>query len=212
MFPVLMLAVFLIAAPATAQDIPARRLTARQVPVGVAFRGEVKAARQWRDRLGENLLLLTNTGEVATPDASAFGDSIVSVDIHAYHYVRNGAGFRLLWHSVDYLRDCDAALDAYLDFAPGSLRITDVDADGNAETSFVYRDMCSGGADGMGMKLIMHEGATKYAIRGTTNRTWDPPPAVMRIDPSFARVPALRAFAVRQWHRFARDIEPEGPP
>ncbi len=205
----LLLALLLFPMSLAAQDIAARRLAVRQVPAGVAYRGEVKAGRQWRDRLGENLLLLTNTGRVATPDASALGDSVVSMDIHAYHYVRSGAAYRLLWHSVDYMPRCDSALDSHLDFAPGSLRITDVDADGTAETSFVYLDMC---AEGMGMKLIMHEGATKYAIRGTTESAWTPPPAMMEIDPSFTRVPALRAFAVRQWRRFARSEGGEGPP
>jgi hypothetical protein len=194
----LLIALVLVPASSAAQDIPARRLTAREVPAGVAVRGTVEAGRRWRDENGENFLLLTRTREVWTGDVRAR-------EIHAYHYVRAGTGYRLLWHTTDFVRDCD--VDITLAYAPGSLRITDVDADGVAESSFVYALACHGGVDPSDLKLILHEGATKYAIRGTADLrdlAPDYPAPEMRPDAALARVPALRAFAEGQWRRFVR--------
>ncbi|HEX8361191.1 MAG TPA: hypothetical protein VF613_13845 [Longimicrobium sp.] len=200
-----LLVLLLVPAGAAAQDIPARRLSAREVPAGLALRGTVEAGRRWRDENGENVLLLTRTRETHRNDFRGR-------EIHAYHYVRSGPRYRLLWQSADFVRDCP--VDVTLEFAPGSLRITDVDADGVAETSFVYALACHGGVDPATMKLILHEGATKYAVRGTTDlRDLAPgyPAPEMRLDPALARVPALRALAERQWRRFVRQRQwPKG--
>jgi hypothetical protein len=205
--PALLLALLLIPASLAAQEVPARRLTAREVPAGVAVRGVVEAGRRWRDENGENVLLLTRTREAWTGD-------VRGRELHAYHYVRAGTGYRLLWHTTDFVRDCD--VDITLAYAPGSLRITDVDADGVAESSFVYALGCHGGVDPATLKLILHEGAAKYAIRGTADlRSLAPgyPAPEMRPDAALARVPALRAYAEGQWRRFVRHSQwPKGAP
>ncbi|HEU0052247.1 MAG TPA: hypothetical protein VFQ39_03675 [Longimicrobium sp.] len=188
---------------AAAQEIAVRRLTPREVPAAAARVGKIEAARQWRDRTGDNLLLLTRTDEVWAPDSD--GNDARSREIHGYHYVREGGRYRLLWHTVDFERDC--IVDIVLQYAPGSLQVTDVDRDGTAETSYVYQIACMGGVDPTGVKLIMHEGATKYAIRGSSDlRDYggDYPPPTMNVDPALAREPALRAYAVAQWRRFIR--------
>ncbi len=200
----LLLALLLIPAASWAQDVPARRLSAREVPAGVAMRGTVEAGRRWRDENGENVLLLTRTPEMWSGSFER-GDRVRGREIHAYHYVRAGTGYRLLWHTTDFVRDCD--VDITLAYAPGSLRITDVDADGVAETSFVYALGCHGGVDAATLKLILHEGAAKYAIRGTADLrdlAPDYPTPEMRSDAALARIPALRAFAEGQWRRFVR--------
>ena len=188
---------------AGAQQVAARRLSARELPAGLSYRGSVEAARRWTDRGGDNLLLLTRTGEAASVDRD--GARVISRELHAYHFVRQGSGFRLLWQVADYVRDCD--VDIVLAYAPGSLQVTDVDADGIAESSFVYQLACMGGMDPADMKLILHEGAVKYAIRGSTDLRdlgFDYPPPAMRPDSALQRVPLLRAFAVQQWRRFVR--------
>lgn len=191
-----------------AQQLEVRRLAPREVPRGVSVRGTVESARQWRDRLGDNLLVLTRTAEVWNGDER-------SREMYAYHYVREGGGYRLLWQTTDFVRDCP--VDIVLDYVPGSLQVTDVDADGTAETSYVYFQACKGGVDPSGMKLILHEGAAKYAVRGSTDmRHLGPgyPPPEMRMDAALRQVPALRAYAERQWRRFVREpaATPEGEP
>lgn len=209
--PALPIAVALLLTPGAApsQGIAARRVAPREVPAAAAHRGTVEAARRWTDRNGENLILLTRTDETTT------GGDLREREIYAYHYVREGAGYRLLWRTVDFEREC--MFDLLLEFAPGSLQVTDVDADGIAETSYVYGQACRGGVDPPGLKLILHEGATKYAIRGSADlREVGPeyPAPEMRLDAALEREPALRAFAVRQWQRFVRHLRwpAEGAP
>jgi hypothetical protein len=208
-----LLALLLAPGAAASQGIEVRRVAPRDVPRSVVYRGEVEGARQWRDRLGDNLLLLARTDEL--PVLDEYGQDAKTRELYAYHYVREGAGYRLLWQTTDFVRVC--GLDIVLDFAPGSLQVTDVDADGTAETSYVYTLACRGGVDPSDMKLILHEGAAKYAIRGSTDmRPLGPgyPPPSMEVDAALARNPVLRAHAERQWRRFVRETAPpaEGPP
>jgi len=204
--PALLILLALLLAPgaASAQAMVVRRVGLRDVPAAAAHRGTVEGARRWTDRNGENLIVLTRTDQATTRGAD--GEPLRAREIHAYHYVREGAGYRLLWRTADFVRDCP--LDLALEYAPGSLRITDVDADGVAETSFVYRLACQGGVDPSELKLIMHEGATKYAIRGTTDlRDVAPgyPAPEMRVDAALRRVPFLRELAEQQWRQFVRE-------
>lgn len=206
----MLIALFIVPEAAPAQDLAARRLAAGQVPPAARFVGRFEAGRQWRDRNGENLLILTRTPETWAPAPDEFSDDVRGRELHAYHYISAGAAYRLLWHTVDFIRQCGEDVD--LRFAPGSLRITDVDADGIAESSFVYSLGCRGGVDPLDLKLILHEGAAKYAIRGFTDlRELSPdyPAPEWTLDPALARNPALRAFAERQWRRFVR--EPQRP-
>ncbi|HEX2201888.1 MAG TPA: hypothetical protein VHG91_01250 [Longimicrobium sp.] len=197
----------LAAAPraAGAQEIAVRRLSAREVPAGVERRGTIEAARRWRDRSGDNLLVLTRTAETQGPP-NEYAEPSRQREIYVYHYVRDGAGYRLLWRTVDHVRGCD--FDLTLSFVPGSLQVTDVDRDGLAETSYAYRLACRSDVSPAALKLILHEGATKYAVRGTGDmRQIAPgyPAPEMRMDPALTREPALRALAERQWRRVVRE-------
>ncbi len=191
----------------------ARTLTRREIPAGVVHRGEFQGARRWTDRTGDNIVLLTRTREVVVERGEQ--DPAKSREIYAYHYVRQSAGWRLLWQTRDYVSGCE--FDLVLHFAPGSLRVTDVDRDGIAETSYVYFATCTSDVSPSSLKVILHEGAAKYGIRGTTDlRPLDRayPAPEKQVDPALARLPALRALAERQWRRYVRQttFEEGGPP
>lgn len=195
------------AVPASAQQIASRALGTRALP-RVAYRGNVVAARGWTDRLGENVLLVTKTG-CLTPNLEPGGTWCGDFETYAYHYVRRqpGGAYTLLWRTTDAVRECGE--DVTLEPSARTVAITDLDADGVAETTFVYLLACRGGVDPAGMKLIMHEGATKYAIRGSTDMTreigtYGRP--TMNLDAAFQRAPAsFRRFAVAHWNRFVRE-------
>lgn len=190
---------------AEAQEIAVRRLSAREVPAGIERRGTIEAARRWTDRTGDNLLVLTRAAEREGPP-NEYAEPSRQREIYVHHYVRDGAGYRLLWRTADHVRGCD--FDLTLAFVPGSLQVTDADRDGVAETSYAYRLACRSDLSPAALKLILHEGATKYAIRGTGDmRHLAPgyPAPEMRMDPALARQPALRALAERQWRRVVRE-------
>jgi hypothetical protein len=189
--------------PLAAQQIAAERVTPRAIPAGLTFVGTVEDARRWTDRNGQNLLVLTRTEEVWGKDS--LGNDARSREIHGYHFIRQGSGYRILWQTIDFVRGCGE--DIVLEYAPGSVQVTDVDHDGIAETTYVYAIACMGGMDPADMKLILHEGATKYAIRGFQDLRElgsEYPAPEMHVEPALSAHSALRDFAVAQWRRFVR--------
>jgi hypothetical protein len=175
---------------------------ARALPAKAAHEGTVVAARRWTDGLGENLLILTEAA--ATESAECCG---WDGNLYAYHYVQRDSGLALLWRTTDFIHTCD--VDMTVQMGEHTLAITDLDADGVAETTFLYILACRGDVSPATMKLIMHEGAEKYAIRGTTDedpRLPDPRRGEMNVDPSFDRAPpAFRSFAVAHWKKFTSE-------
>jgi hypothetical protein len=176
---------------------------ARALPAGAAYRGNVVAARRWTDGLGDNLLILTRTDAF---DHKPCGWDYCGNDqeLYAYHYVQRDSGLTLLWRTTDFIRECD--VDMTVRMGHQTLEITDLDADGVAESTFLYILACRGDVSAPSMKLIMHEGAQKYAIRGTMDEDARMPYArlsEMRMDPSFENAPtSFRTFAVAHWKKF----------
>jgi hypothetical protein len=199
-------ALFLHVPGSSAQRIDSRVVDARALPREVAHRGSVVAARRWNDGLGENWLLLTKS-RCLTPNLEAGTTWCGDEELYAYHYVRKNGAYSLLWTTFDSIRECGE--DVTLAHSPRTLAITDLDRDGVAETTFVYLLACRGGLDPATMKLIMHEGAVKYAIRGSTDLRDVGPgygPGHMTLDPAFSRAPRpFRDFAVAHWNRFVRE-------
>lgn len=180
------------------------------VPPGIQIAGEVVAGSRWRDAAGENLLLLTQTGEIDRSSEAC--TDCRDAELYAYHFVRKGGGWERLWRVADFERGCE--FDLLADFVEGSLSVTDLDEDGTAESTFLYTLACRSDVSPATRKLIMHEGAAKYAIRGTTDVTAIIGPEYgggeRTLDPAFDRAaPAHRAYALRQWDRYvAKDLEP----
>lgn len=191
-----------------AQRIEPVAVEASALPAAAEHRGHVVAARRWTDRLGENLLILTET--------DAFDHKPCEWDycgndkeLYAYHYVQRDSGLALLWRTTDFIRECD--VDMTVQMGAHTLAITDLDADGVAESTFLYILACRGDVSAAAMKLMMHEGAEKYAIRGTTDEDPRIPGAdrsEMNVDAAFNRAPpAFRTFAVAHWKKFTNELE-----
>jgi hypothetical protein len=56
--------------------------------------------------------------------------------------------------------------DITCEFIKNAIKVTDLDNDGTAETTVQYKLACRSDVSPSNMKLIMHEGADKYALRG----------------------------------------------
>ncbi|MBK8552395.1 MAG: hypothetical protein IPL53_15535 [Ignavibacteria bacterium] len=167
------------------------------VPPEMKYAGSVVVMAQWKDRSGSNVLFITETAENSNEDNR-------SKELFGYHYVTDDEGSRLLWKINDFVKDCP--VDLTLEYIDKSLVITDLDKNGIGESSFLYKMSCKGDVSADDMKLIMHEGANKYAIRGVMNLVMEGQElekGSMKVDPSFDKAPeTFREFAKDQWGKF----------
>ncbi|HET9506184.1 MAG TPA: hypothetical protein VFO93_21775 [Hymenobacter sp.] len=157
------------AGPAAPAASPAGRPLARQplklaqLPAALRPAGELLEAWRWHDANGENLLVAARTSRPAPP---ADEDAGRTAQLLVRQYVRHGSSYQQLWQLQDAVADCP--LDLTLGLLPGSTSITDLDGNGRTETTVLYALACRGGVDPAALKLIMHEGPAKYALRGST--------------------------------------------
>ena len=169
-------------------------------------RGQIVGGARWRDLNGENLLLLTQTGKIPGRDKCIVNEPCPQdAEVYAYHYIVQAENVTLLWKLTDFQRDC--SFDLYAGFILESVTITDLDSDGVAESTFLYKLSCRSDVSPARLKLIMHEGKNKFAIRGTSKLPGDYGGGDMNADPALmmnAGDPFGR-FASEQWKKFVSE-------
>jgi len=187
------------------------------LPQGVKVTGKPVALASFVDSKGEHVVVVSVT-DVKTTKPTNPDDEAMS-ERHLF-----GAQFTLLrnkaksggpprvgrvWETKDWIKDCP--LDLVVEYVPGSLEITDLDNDGTAESFFAYRMTCAGDVGPLTLKLLVHEGETKYAVRGTTRVTVGTDEAGkpismggdMALDDAFKTAPkALAAHATMRFEAF----------
>ena len=140
-------------------------LTFEELPEELKYTGTFLAAKQWDDKRGENYLIIYRRGP--KPEAKRNPDApegTMFAEFFAQHFIRNGNQLGELWHLYDFVDMC--SFDLWIGILDGSVSVTDLDADGIAETTVVYSLSCRLDATPASMKLIMYEGTRKYALRG----------------------------------------------
>ena len=199
------------ASPSKIQILP---FDPKALPQEIRYKGEIVAGARWLDKEGENLLLLCETGAFNSPvppnsKENPYKEWGQSAEIHGYHYSKaKEEKWRLLWKLNDSVKICPA--DVAAAFLPNSLTITDLDGNGIAESTFLYKLGCRSDVSPDQLKLIMHEGKAKYALRGETMvPTTDPEKKLggqKAIDPAFHRAPkAFLDHALQQWNAFVEE-------
>lgn len=124
------------------------------------LKGKPVAAARWTDKLGLNVVVLAETKLAETDKGS-------SQHLHGYHFVREGqAAWRALWQTTDGVSGCE--FDLILELRPRALSITDTDGDGTAESGYAYVAGCGSDVSPDPLKVILHEGDKKFALRGST--------------------------------------------
>lgn len=161
---------------------------------------QLKRAKKWHDVSGENWLVLYETGAYIEK-----GQDNASAKLSAVLYQKTDSGFVTKWKMTDHINDC--GLDIVCSFYDDHLTITDLDSNGLAEITMVYALSCKGDVSPNEKKLIMYEGAQKYAIRGeelmllqkdTIGGSW-------KADTAFSRAPkAFLSYAVEHWQKFGK--------
>jgi len=164
------------------------------------YQGKIVAMAKWEDKTGANVVLITETEEKTNGDER-------SKELFGYQYIITDKENKLVWKINDFEKDCP--LDLKLQYIDKSITITDLDKNGIGESTFLYRMTCTGDVSPDDMKLIMHEGETKYAIRGEMKLTIKGEGTYggkMNVDPSFDKAPEeFLEFAKRQWNKFREE-------
>jgi len=177
-------------------------------PTGTTFSGMVMEAATWEDSNGFNFILLTLDEDIEEY-SEEYQDLVQSRFLHGYHftYEKSGDTPELLWSVVDMYEECEFDLIVY--FQENSLEITDLNDNGIAESVFMYKADCASDYSPMTLKLLMHEGETKYALRGTSRVDYGESEqetsygGEYEIDPSFKTAPKLfEEFATEKWEDF----------
>jgi hypothetical protein len=200
------------AAPSQVQLLP---FDPQALPREIRYQGKVVAGARWVDKEGENLLLLCETETVMKPVPRSskyygFEKWGKTAELYAYHYVKAKEKFALWWKVFD---SGICPFDLELTFLPNSLTITDLDHNGIAESTFLYKKGCRSDVSPVQLKLIMHEGQAKYALRGETMVPSIKPDGTpgkiggqKSIDPAFRRAPkVLLDYVLRQWDAFVEE-------
>jgi hypothetical protein len=179
--------------------ISSRLISLDQIPPGISLQGKPLAAAQWADA----------TGEYPTPNAEDDGQD---AEIYAAGYRQHSSAWEQVWKVWDHIEDCQEEI--ICNFVKGSLEITDLDSNGKAEVSFVYRLACVGGVDQWDQKLFLVEDGRKYPLRGWIDVHLDDQGhystfSKWTLDAAYNRAPAsFKAFAIKKWKRFEDQRQP----
>jgi len=142
-----------------------------EIPKTIDFRGTVIEALKWTDVNGENILLQAVTGHFNWKDYDTDSSDYMMQDkseLYAYLFQKSNSDktYNRKWKVYDYT-EC-FGVDWFTGFVPKATTITDLNTNGIAEITLPYVSICRGGMDPGLMKIIMYEGTTKYALRGST--------------------------------------------
>lgn len=191
-----------LGAPPPVEKLPFAR---SELPRGAMARGKVVHGLRWRDRKGENWLVMTRgerrkrLGPDREPRRSAF--------VYARHSVRSGKRLRRARQVRDHIKRCEA--DLTLRFLPKSFGITDLDGDGVGEVTFAYALGCRSDVSPITLKLLLLEGGKKYILRGTTRVKVSDSEHMggkLRVDRSFSRGPSAFLDHARQlWRKLVNE-------
>lgn len=159
-------------------------------------KGVASREARFTDKAGAHLVRF----ELSAEKQKKVGDEI---ERSRYLTVTHSIGKKELFRAKDFIERCE--FDLTLEVIEGSIKVTDLDDDGEAEVSFVYRSACRSDVSPLTAKLLMYEGSTKYALRGTTReRVGETEYAggEFTVDPAFEQAPRpFIDFAKAQWQR-----------
>jgi hypothetical protein len=143
----------------TFAQIKVINLDKSDIPKSVKYKGQIVNSVMYQDSDGENVVITTQTGIIET------NDGFRSADLYAYHFIADKDSIRLTWEMHDFIKDCGE--DVVAEYLPKSFGVTDLDNNGKAEVWIMYKTACTGDVSPSVMKIIMHEGDKKFAMRGT---------------------------------------------
>ena len=177
---------------------PLKKLSPSNAPSGFKYKGKIQEVYAFSDNEGEHILVLAQSEEAKSQGKNKEED-MRDINMSVHHLLKGENTYKEIWMAQDYIRDCQ--FDLVLSMRPESIEVTDLDKDGIAEVSFAYFLACISDVSPYEMKLLMYEGATKYALRGTAKLV--DIPSKYTIDASFNTAPKVFLdFAKKKWELF----------
>ena len=140
-----------------------RTAEAGSLPKGIRYEGRLKTAVLWKDSLGDNVVITSETGVYRSKKFKHENDGS-DAELFAIHYLIQGDSAVKNWKVYDFISDCPVDIEAA--FLKNTFRITDLNHNGIAEIWLMYKTVCHGDVSPCDMKIIMYEGKQKFAMRG----------------------------------------------
>jgi hypothetical protein len=171
------------------------------LPTSISYNGNLVKAVKWKDKTGDNIVLLTVTNKTETPNA--YDKDTKDAALYAYHFIIKKDSIIKSWRVYDFVKSCFA--DIFLNFVENSFAITDLNKDGYAEVWMMYQNSCRSDVSPISMKIIMYENNKKFALRGETkvktNKT-DYIGGTFTLNQAFKQAPvSFRRYALQLWNK-----------
>lgn len=188
----------LVTHPCFAQ-IKLTQLNKQSLPKSIKYTGKIIDAVSWKDDLGDNYVITTETGVLADNDDGGSRKAA----LYAYHYLTSGDSLKQTWRVYDYVDECP--VDIIASFIKKTFAVTDLDKNGKAEVWLMYHIVCRGDVSPAEMKIIMYEGEKKHAMRGENKVQLSPKEVYggnYSFDDAFKKAaPEFRKYAEALWKK-----------
>jgi hypothetical protein len=124
----------------------------------------VEDAWVWNDKTGENWLILSRMQPYKEKDE--YGEEGESVELFIYQFSGKDGVYQPVWSFSE--KEVACIFDVTAELVKAATSITDLDEDGLAETTVIYRTACRSDVSPSTMKLLMHEGTATYKLEGAS--------------------------------------------
>ncbi len=172
----------------------------KELPKNLMYKGKVKQAFHWVDKMGDNFVLMTETGEYPSKNESY--DNYRDAELYAYHFLLKSDSIKQIWKIYDFIKNCPVEIKA--NFIKNTFQVTDLNRDGIGEIWLMYKVACYGDVSPSEMKIIMFQGHRKFAMRGRSKVKLSENEyegGEYKFDNAFLNGPSkFRAFAKQLWN------------
>lgn len=139
----------------SSKNTEAEHLLATEIPTSMSYNGDYADGLKWNDKNGKNYLI------ISTIKQGTYGSDGYKSILFGCCFIDNGSSLKKQWE----IKEEAGNILADMEYVTGSLKAFDLDNDGIKENLFLYRKSSDGAAP-IPLKLIMHSGGKKYALRG----------------------------------------------
>ncbi len=138
------------------------KLERSKLPKGIHVQGEIGNAIRYTDKLGDNIVITTETGQFPSKKENEEDDK--DAELFAYHFLSEADTIKQTWKVYDFIKACPFDIEA--NFVKNTFQVTDLNNDGIAEVWIMYKTACHSDVSSSDMKIIMYQGTQKFAMRG----------------------------------------------